>query len=186
MPNKIFIISGPSGSGQDSVIQGLKKILPIERVITTTTRPKRPGESRGRPYFFISSAAFSKKIKEKKFLEYAKEYNGHYYGVTRAELNRVKRGRKIGIWKIEYQGVMAVKKIMPEIIAILITAPLTVLKERIKARDKASGKYLKDRMTYTKKWLKHKDIYDYAITNQQGKLDQTIEKVAEIIKKHLN
>ncbi|PIR95197.1 guanylate kinase, partial [Candidatus Falkowbacteria bacterium CG10_big_fil_rev_8_21_14_0_10_37_6] len=51
---KIFIISGPSGAGEDSVIDGLKKLLPIERVITTTTRAMRKNESQGNPYYFIS------------------------------------------------------------------------------------------------------------------------------------
>ena len=28
--NNIFIISGPSGAGEDSIIKGLEKLLPIE------------------------------------------------------------------------------------------------------------------------------------------------------------
>ncbi|MDD4901105.1 MAG: hypothetical protein PHS62_03270 [Patescibacteria group bacterium] len=183
--NNIFIISGPSGSGQDSVIEGLKKYFPLERVVTTTTRPMRPGEKPGQPYYFIALNEFLKRIKEKKFLEYAKEYNGNYYGVTREEMARVKRGGKIGIWKIEYQGVMAAKKLIPGIIAICINAPLKVLIDRIKKRDKASAEYLAARTKYTKEWLKHLGIYDYVVINEQGKLDQTIEKTAKIIKKCL-
>lgn len=184
--NNLLIISGPSGSGQDSVIEGLEKIFPLRRVITTTTRPPRPGESRGRPYFFISQKEFLKKIKEKKFLEYAKEYNGHYYGVTREELNKVRRGRKIGIWKIEYQGVMTAKKLMPEIIAICVNAPLDVLVKRIKRRDRASKKFIRERLKYTRTWLKHLDIYDYIVMNEEGKLTETIDQVAKIISQHLD
>ena len=39
-----FIISGPSGAGEDSVIEGLKDKIKYERVITTVTREKRIGE----------------------------------------------------------------------------------------------------------------------------------------------
>ena len=39
--NKLFIISGPSGAGEDSIIEGLKELFSIERVVTTTTREKR-------------------------------------------------------------------------------------------------------------------------------------------------
>lgn len=183
---KIFIISGPSGSGQDSIIEGLKKILPIKRVITTTTRLMRPTEKQGQPYYFISQEEFLKKIKEKKFLEYAKEYNGNYYGVTFEEMARVKRIKKIGIWKIEYQGVITAKKLMPKIIAICINAPLKILAQRIKKRDNASEKFIETRLKYTKKWLKHLDVYDYVVVNQEGKLDETVKKVADIIKRHVN
>jgi len=51
----IFIIYGPSGSGQDSVIEGIEKKIPVERVITTVTRPPRQKESQGHPYYFITA-----------------------------------------------------------------------------------------------------------------------------------
>jgi len=183
--NNLFIISGPSGSGQDSVIEGLKKIFSIERVITTTTRPMRLGEKSGQPYYFITLAEFLKKVKEKKFLEYAKEYNDNYYGVTFKEINRVLKSDKIGIWKMEYKGVITAKKLMPGIIAICLNAPLKILAQRIKRRDKAPKKFIEERLAYTKEWLKHLDIYDYVVMNEEGKLNEAIKKVADIIKARL-
>ena len=52
--NNIVIISGPSGAGEDSIIDALSERLPIERIVTTTTRSKRTGETEGHPYYFIS------------------------------------------------------------------------------------------------------------------------------------
>ena len=185
MSNNIFIISGPSGAGEDSVIAGLKKILPIEQIITTTTRPMRPRESQKNPYYFISKNEFNKLIKNNNLFEYAKEYNDCYYGVTNTEIKRVQNSKKIGIWKIEYKGVIFAKKNLPYIIAILINAPLNILEKRIKNRTNIPKQYLKERMLYTKKWLQHKNIYDYEIINQEGKLNQTIKKIAKIIRTHL-
>lgn len=182
MENNIFIISGPSGAGEDSVIDGLKKILPIERVVTTTTRPKRPGEASGKPYYFISRGSFIKLIKEKKLFEYAEEYNSNYYGVTHKEINRVKTSGRIGLWKIEYKGVITAKKLMPKIIAIFINAPLKTLEKRIRRRDNITEQFVQERLDYTKEWLKHLDLYDYLVENEEGKLNQTIKRVAEIIK----
>lgn len=179
--SNIFIISGPSGAGEDSVIDGLEKILPIERVITTTTRPKRPEEASGKPYYFISRNNFIKLIKEKKLLEYAEEYNNNYYGVTHDEIDRVKTSGRIGLWKIEYKGVITAKKLMPEITAIFIGAPLKVLEKRIRKRDNVTEKLIQERLRYTKEWLKHLDIYDYIIENEEGKLSRTIKQAAEII-----
>jgi len=185
MASKIFIISGPSGAGEDSVIEGLRKYFEIERVVTSTTRSMRSGESQGKPYYFLSREEFEKKIKNDELAEWAEEYNNNLYGVTKSELERVANSGRIGIWKIEYKGVVTVKEKFPEIKSIYIAPPsLEVLRERIQRRNPdVSEEYIKERMDYTKEWMKYEDIYDYKVVNEEGKLEETIEKVAEIIRK---
>ncbi|KKP80194.1 MAG: guanylate kinase [Candidatus Moranbacteria bacterium RIFOXYA12_FULL_35_19] len=185
--SNIFIISGPSGAGEDSVIEGLKKYFEIERIITTTTRQMRSGESQGHPYYFISKEEFITKRDKGEFVEWAEQYNGNFYGVSKEEIERVKNSGKIGTWKIEWKGVITAKKIYPEIKAIFITVPdLKILEDRIRRRDGVSDEYIKERMEYTKEWMKHEDIYDYKVVNEEGKLDETVQKVAEIIKENLH
>jgi guanylate kinase len=181
----IFIISGPSGAGEDSIIGGLEKLLPIERIVTTSTREMRKGETQGNPYYFISKEEFENRLAKGAFAEHAQQYNGNLYGVTLEELQRVSESGNIGIWKIEYKGVISAKKLFPEIKAIFITAPdLETLERRIKNRDNASEAYLKERMEYTKEWLKHEDIYDFKVVNADGELDLAIKKVADFISEH--
>lgn len=182
--SNIFIISGPSGAGEDSIIAGLEKVFPIERITNTTTRAIREGDIEGRSYYFISREEFEKKIKEGDFAEYAEQYNGNLYGVTKAELERVQNSGKIGLWKMEYKGVMTVKNVYPEIVSIFVNAPsLEILENRIRRRDNVSDEYIKERMEYTKEWLKHVEIYDYAIINEEGKLEKAISEVADIIRR---
>lgn len=180
----LIIISGPSGAGEDSIIEGLVKRFPVERVITTTTRKMRSSESQGHPYYFISKEEFEDKIKDGAFFEYAKHYNDNYYGVSSNEIERVKRSDKVGIWKIDYKGTISAKEKMPDIVAILITAPLEVLDRRIRKRDGVTDEYIKERMDYTKKWMNHQDIYDYKVENEEGKLVKTIDEVEGIIRSH--
>lgn len=182
--HNIFILSGPSGAGEDSIIDGLENILPIERVITTVTRTPRTGESDGHPYYFITPENFHQKIARGEMAEYAQQYNGNFYGVTKEELERIAKSKKIGIWKIDYKGVETAKKMFPDIIAIFITAPLEILEQRIRTRDHLTETYITERMEYTKEWLNHTDIYDYTVENAQGKLNEAVEQVAAIIKKH--
>lgn len=182
--NNIFIISGPSGAGKDAVISGLKKVLPSRQLITTTSRAKRPGERQGKSYYFITKPAFKKMIKQNKFFEYDKHYD-NYYGLTYQEINKTKRGKKICFWQAEYKGVITAKKQRPEIIAIFINSPIAILEKRIRERKgKISEKIFKQRMTDIKEWLKHLDIYDYIVVNEQGRLDKTIAQVVKIIKKN--
>ena len=184
---KIFIISGPSGAGEDSIIEGLKKYFEIERVITTTTRPMRPGESPGNPYYFISREEFINRRDKEKFVEWAEQYNGNLYGVTKEEIERVINSGKVGIWKIDWKGVITAKKLYPEIKSIFVTAPdLKILEDRIRRRDGFSEEYIKERMEYTREWMKHKDIYDYTVVNEEGKLNKAIQKTAEIIKQYID
>lgn len=182
--SNIVIISGPSGAGEDSIIDGLSRYAQINRIITTTTRDMRPGESNGIPYYFISKEEFEKKIEQGEMIEWAKQYNGNLYGVTRTELERVNSLPGIGTWKIEYQGVMSAKKLFPEIRSIFIMADsLEVLAQRIRMRSHVSEDYIRERMEYTQQWLQHEDIYDYKVINRQGHLDEAIKEVADILQK---
>jgi guanylate kinase len=180
----VIIISGPSGAGEDSIIDGLQKYAHINRVITTSTRDMRSRECDGSPYYFISKETFEEKIKNDEMIEWAKQYNGNLYGVTRSELARVNALPGIGMWKIEYQGVITAKKLFPEIRSIFIMADsLDVLAERIRMRGNVSEEFIQERMEYTKEWLKYEDIYDYKVINHQGKLDEAIQEIVAILKK---
>lgn len=185
MYSTVFIISGPSGAGEDSIIDGLSKLMPLERVITTTTRSPRKGEFDGHPYYFISKDQFQERIQAGDFIEYAQQYNGNLYGVTKTELDRVTQSGKIGIWKMEYQGVMSVQKLFPEIPSILITVPsLDILEKRIRNRDNASEVYIQERMQYTKEWLNHSNIYTYTVINDEGHLQEAVEHTYALIQQH--
>ncbi len=179
----IFIISGPSGVGKDSIIKGLKKVIPVKQLVTTVSRLMRQGEKQGKPYYFITRKEFIKKIKQNEFFEYNEHYS-NYYGLTWEEINKAKEKKEIRFWQTEYHGVIAAKKRLPEICAIFIDSPLEVLVKRMKRREKKiDEKIFKQRIHDVKIWIKHLDIYDYVIENKEGKLDETIKKVVNIIKK---
>ena len=181
----LIIISGPSGSGQDSIIERLvSRGLPMVRVITTVTRPKRPHESQGQPYYFITAEQFDDLIKNDKLAEWALVY-GRKYGVTKRELERVQsRKDKIGIWKMEWHGVAAAKGLFPDILAILIVPPsLETLLERSTKRREQNQKEIEGRVAFSREMLEHKNLYDYEVVNEEGKLEQAVNKVVAILKK---
>ncbi|OGY91425.1 MAG: hypothetical protein A3H70_00160 [Candidatus Komeilibacteria bacterium RIFCSPLOWO2_02_FULL_48_11] len=184
--SNLIIISGPSGSGKDAVINSLiERGLPIESVITTVTRPKRESESEGNPYYFIDEPTFKELIDKDELAEWAQVDNGKYYGVTKTELARVKALKdKIGVWKIEWKGVQTVKKTMTDVLAILIEPPdIATLIQRSETRGQQTEQEIQDRISYSQEFLKHRDLYDYSVVNEEGKLEQTVHKVVEIIKK---
>ena len=183
--NKIFIISGPSGAGEDSVIKGVAKKIKFNRIRTTITRKPRRSEQNGKPYFFITVKKFRQMIKNDEFVEWAIVY-GNYRGATKKEVQRVLKLKRPVIWKIDWQGVKTVKKTLPKTVAILI-APTSyeVLEERLKKRQQDSVYTIKSREKESREWLKHKKIYDYIVVNKQGSLDKTVSQVKKIIKKEV-
>jgi guanylate kinase len=141
----------------------------------------RPEDKAGVSYYFLSKEEFEKGIKENKFFEYALEDSGNYYGGTYAELERVKKSDDPVIWKIEYKGVLAAKKLVPNAKSIYIHIPIELIEKRLKKRGE-SEEVIAARLEYARGWYENENIFDYKVTNEEGKLDETIEKVAEIIK----
>lgn len=182
----VFIVSGAAGSGKDSIIDALQSTLPIERIITTTTRAKRPGESEGNPYYFLSPEEFEHRVENGEFAEHSINENGGHYGVTHSELERITEKGGIAIWRVDWKGVISIKKLFPEIPAIYISAPIELLEARLRKRDQEKPEsYFQERMAYTVEWLNHLDIYDYRVENEEGKLDDAVKQVKTIIESRL-
>lgn len=182
----VFIVSGAAGSGKDSIIDALQSTLPIERIITTTTRTKRPGESEGNPYYFLSPEEFEHRVENGEFAEHSINENGGHYGVTHSELERITEKGGIAIWRVDWKGVVSIKQLFPDIPAIYISAPIEILEERLRKRDHGKPEeYFQERMAYTREWMKHLDIYDYRIENKEGRLDEAVQEVKAIIESHI-
>jgi len=184
--NKIFIICGPSGVGKDTVMKELEKFnLPLKRVITTTSRPMRPGESEGHPYYFVTKQKFQKMVAQDKFAEYAEVFDSHK-GITKVELEKVIKGKVGVLLQIEYQGAKTIKKEYPESVAIVITPPsLKSLEKRLLNRGDKQKKELEKRIEQNKHWQKDYGQFDYFVTNPDNHPEKAAKKISEIIKNEL-
>ena len=178
---KIFLISSPSGGGEDSVIEGLEKKLPFNRVITTVTRDIRAGEKNGKPYYFVPIENFKKLIDKKSFIEWAKVY-GDYRGCEKKEIKRLLKKDLPILWKVDWQGVVAIKKIYPDAIAIYIAPPsYQALENRLIQRGRENLADIKKREKFTKEWMKKKHIYDHIVKNKDNGLNDAIDAIYKII-----
>jgi len=186
MASKIFIITGTSGAGKDSVIEGLKKIgFAFEWVKTTVSRPMRKGESEGSPYYFVTPAEFQKKIENDELIEYAKVY-GNYYGAEKKEIERCLSAEKPILWKVDIQGVPVIKKNYSDSICIFISAPnFEIIEKRIRGRGKDNEEIIQKRLGTARHEMedaKNNPLYDFIVVNEQGKLEETVKKIADIIR----
>ena len=83
----LVIFSGGSGVGKNTVISELIKTGDFALLPTYTTREKRPNETEGDPYCFLSEEEFKNKIAENELYEY-QNVHGHYYGTSKLLLKK--------------------------------------------------------------------------------------------------
>ena len=77
MKGKLFVMSGPSGTGKGTVCkQLLNRDESLSLSVSATTREKRVGETEGETYFYVSIDDFKSMISNDEMLEYA-QYNGY-------------------------------------------------------------------------------------------------------------
>ena len=184
---KIFIITGPSGVGKDTVMRELQKYnLPLQRVTTTTSRPMRQGETEGTPYHFVSEEKFNEMISAGQFAEYARVFNS-YKGISRNELEEVKNGNQGVLLQLDYQGARTILKQYPQTIVIVITPPsIEILTSRLTQRGDKQNEELAKRLEQNKHWPQDYLGFHHYIVNEQDHPEVAAAAVAEIIKKSLN
>ena len=75
----MLIIVGSSASGKTDIARILVNDYGFSRVVTSTTRAKRPQEVDDVDYHFLTLDQFEEKLNNNDFIEYT-QYNNNYYG----------------------------------------------------------------------------------------------------------
>jgi guanylate kinase len=177
----LFVLSGPSGVGKDTLLKELLKTdLKITKCVTYTTRPPRPGEVDGLDYKFVSLAEFEELKKNNAFLEWA-EVGGNLYATPKDFVEKKLREGEDVILKIDVQGAMRVKELFPEAILIFIAPPsLEVLGERMRKRGSPEEE-IKRRLQIASREMEMSKNYQFVLVNND--LEETLQKLYELIKR---
>ena len=163
---RVFIISGPSGSGKDTVLKKVFERLPdIEFSISSITRPMRAGEIEGEKYNFISRERFEEMIANDELLEH-NNFVGNYYGTPKAPvLNCIENGKDMLI-EVDVNGAAQIRQKMPDAVSIFIMPPsLEVLKKRLYGRGTDSEDVIKKRINEALQEIARAIEYDYIVVN---------------------
>jgi guanylate kinase len=180
--NTIFLISGPSGVGKDSVIKTLKESNSnIKNIVTITTRKIRGNEIHNKDYIFVSKKKFENLITGNKLIEWSEVY-GNYYGVPKDQIeNNLNNQNKI-IIKTDIQGIKKLKQKFKNAVTIFIMPPdVKTLLNRLKSRKTDSKKDITKRSDIAIKEMGEKNIFDHIIINKDGSLNNTINQIKKII-----
>lgn len=174
------MVSGPSGAGKTSVVEGLSRRLPFDFSVSMTTRPPRPDEVEGVDYVFVGSDEFAGAVAAGELVEWA-EYSGHLYGTRRDAIEGpLAEGRDV-LLDIEIHGAEQVRRAFPEAVMIYILPPgLDVLEARLRGRGDTSGQDVEERLAVAAWQIERAGgLFDHFVVNDD--LDAAIDEVAGIL-----
>ena len=113
MRGKLFVVSGPSGVGKNTLLNAVvARSVHVRYSISATSRAMRPGEVDGKSYYFVTREQFEKLIADDALLEYA-EYVGNYYGTPLQPIREaIEAGTDI-VMDVDVVGALKIKKRLP-------------------------------------------------------------------------
>lgn len=164
----MIIISGPSGAGKGTLIEGLLARCPgLTVAVSATTRPMRPGEVDGREYHFLDAAEFGRQVDAGEFLEHV-VYAGNRYGTLRSEVRRhLDQGRSV-VLEIELRGARAVRAAVPDAVSVFIGPPnFEELARRLRARATEADEEIMRRLEESRTELAAMEEFDHRVVNDE-------------------
>ena len=177
---QLFILSGPSGSGKDTVLKLLlQQDSNLFLSISSITRGMRQGEVNGEKYNFISRELFESMLQKDAFLEH-NVYLGNYYGTPRLPVEENLAKGKDVILEIDVNGANKVRKICPDAVSIFIM-PLSFaeLKRRLVGRGTEEPAVIEKRLAQAIEEIRQAYAYDYIIINDA--LDKAVQDLQSVI-----
>lgn len=182
----LIVLTGPASAGKDTILLKLLEIYPnLKRVITTTTRPKRVGETEGKDYHFVTKEKFRQMLKDGEFVEFV-DFSDNFYGTTKKELEPLLRGENL-IWRVETSRAAKVKEVLPphlqeKTIVIYIDVPdWEVLKNRMRKRGMSEEEISQRLRQDAQDFRTYRKFFNHIIFNKEGKINSAISQVKRII-----
>lgn len=181
-PARVFIISGPSGVGKDSVIEKLQRVYPEAcYVVTATSRPMRDDETDGVHYRFLERDDFERRIAAGDFAEHALVYD-NLYGVPRRPIVDGLAGGKHVIVKVDVKGAATLRGLIPSATSIfLLPESMDALWQRLHRRKSEPRDVIIKRFRTACEELERVNEFDYVVFNEGGKLPEALRNIVTII-----
>ncbi len=182
-PPLLLIISGPSGVGKDTVVAAMEKAgIPFRFVVTSTTRPPRPGEIDGEDYVFVERDQFERMIDEDELIEYAVVYD-QYKGIPKKHVRDALASGQDVVMRLDVQGAETVQRLIPEAISVFLVAPsMSILERRLRARKSDTADQIEVRLAKARVEMEAMDSFDFVVPNREDQVERAVADIAAILR----
>ena len=182
-PGLLFVVSGPSGAGKDTLVEALKaRHARLLYSISSTTRAPRPGERDAVDYFFLDREEFVRRRADDGFLEW-REYNGHLYGTPRSFIDESLKAGFDVIMKPEVNGALAIKERFPGAVLIFLAPDkFSNLRRRLEARNTETTLQIAERLEIAHEEVTFVHSFDYLVINEQAQPEVAVDDLEAIVR----
>ncbi|HEY1848164.1 MAG TPA: guanylate kinase [Opitutaceae bacterium] len=185
----LLVLAGPAGSGKSTLCDRLvAEGIGFSRVVTSTTRSPRKGESHGVHYHFFTPTEFDRRAKAGEFLEWAWVHGDRRYGTLAASvLGPLLLGKSL-VMSVDVQGVESLRRIAAKdgfLRRVMSTVFIVVDRDRLLGRMRERGKddepEIARRMATAEAELREASKFDYVIESKTR--DEDFEDLLGILRK---
>jgi guanylate kinase len=179
---RVVVLSGPSAVGKSTVVRCLREQIPdLHFSVSATTRAPRPGEVDGVDYHFVSPARFQQLIDRGALLEWAEIHGGLQRSGTLAEPVRAATAAGLPVLiEVDLAGARAVKKAMPEAIAVFLAPPSwTDLEARLVGRGTETPEAIQRRLDTARTELAAQGDFDKVVVN--SRLESACQELVSLL-----
>ena len=181
---RLFVITGPSGVGKGTLIEGLLREVPdLELSVSATTRRPRGSERDGVHYHFMDEQEFERRVRAGEFIEHA-GYSSHHYGTLRSEVEpRLARGAGV-VLEIELQGARQIRETVPDAVQVFIAPPSPEdLRRRLESRGTDSDEQIASRLAVAAEELEAREEFGHVIVNDD--VERATRELVELVRSRL-
>ena len=170
----IYIITGPSGVGKNTIIEAMSTDLDFYFSVSHTTRPQRESEVDGKDYHFVTEEKFKSLVDENLMIEY-EQYGGFYYGTSKKE---ILKESNIILLDLEVNGATKLLSENDDFIGIFIDIDDNELVKRLQNRGHDEN-FINKRMQLASIQREKKSQYQYHVDNVDIK--SSVNQILDII-----
>jgi len=180
----LICILGPSQSGKNTLMRRFMQDNPdVKRLVTATSRPRRPEEEDGVDKFFVAADVFENQ--PELFFEQVIEH-GNHYGILKKELIKTVQENEVVIADLELRGIMSLvqaKEQLPCRLVPIYVCPDTFeeLEDRIRKKGDANAE---ERIQTSKiEWHYRNDPVFVAVISTSCPIDESYAQLCAVIKR---
>jgi guanylate kinase len=180
---KLFIYTGPDGSGRKTVAKMVATAFDMETVLSYTTRPPRHYETDGEDYHFIDADTFMNMEAQQEFLE-SVEIDGIHYGIREEDIVKAFENHNLVYLTLNPEGTEKLKQMYGDrVMRFFIYADRdTVIKRQEDRQDSLED--IQRHMAHYDETMAYKNQCEHAFENFDS--PQISFQVSEVIEKFLD
>jgi guanylate kinase len=180
---KLFIYTGPDGSGRKTIAKMVATAFDMETVLSYTTRPPRHYEQNGEDYHFVSEETFKKMKENQEFLE-SVEIDGIHYGIREEDIVHAFESHNFVYLTLNPEGTEKLKEMYGErVMRFFIYADRETVINRQKQRQD-NPEDIERHMNHYDETMTYKNQCEHAFENYDS--PQTSFRISEVIEAFLD